>query len=634
MNTIFYVHIPKTGGQTLALRLASSFPADKVDILGSDLEFPRDVALFASLVEGKSFIERHCHGALLSAVRDVDVLTTIRDPVSQMASRYLHILREPRHELHRAARSVSMRTFFSKFGDLLSNFQTGVLLTAFYEWKHRCGIDWALPRTWSDKLDDALDRVRWVVPTESIDDFVTLWQLEVRRPVPYSSEVANVAERDSRYGELIDVCREASERYFVDLLLWHVARKRFTDYRERILRTLIPVTGVDDASRSYWNGAAGIWLLKGWHPPTVGEKLGRHWWAGPTLQSEVAFVRSTGDRFLVFSIGVLCGISPGDIWAASCDRKQRLPLAIEPSDGGWRCWIDLSAQALEGHILLCVPRVLAPLIVDPASDDPRRMSFAAHDWGFAENCPANFGVDKISCQSGRTTPDDIPVSTTKGTVAEPATTKFTLENARILLRFTQDIVRSAATEPSLDIVGSQLCTASQFDSPIYRKWCARFQEVPRLHRKQWEYVFVLRALESAGRLSAGRRGLGFGCGHEPLPAVMAALGCHVVATDLDLPTAVSKGWTASRQHAKSPEDLYRPGLCDRELFDRNVRLRAVDMNAIPSDLVGFDFLWSSCALEHLGSIEAGIDFVLNSTTCLQPGGMAVHTTEYNLSSRR
>ena len=65
---------------------------------------------------------------------------------------------------------------------------------------------------------------------------------------------------------------------------------------------------------------------------------------------------------------------------------------------------------------------------------------------------------------------------------------------------------------------------------------------------------------------------------------------------------------------------------------RHVRYRAVDMNAIPDDLRDFDFTWSSCALEHLGSLDAGAAFVLRQMACLRPGGTAVHTTEYVVSS--
>jgi hypothetical protein len=64
-----------------------------------------------------------------------------------------------------------------------------------------------------------------------------------------------------------------------------------------------------------------------------------------------------------------------------------------------------------------------------------------------------------------------------------------------------------------------------------------------------------------------------------------------------------------------------------------VNFRPVDMRdlRLPWDET-FDFLWSSCSLEHLGSLEAGMDFVKQSTDLLKPGGVAVYTTEFNVSS--
>jgi SAM-dependent methyltransferase len=56
------------------------------------------------------------------------------------------------------------------------------------------------------------------------------------------------------------------------------------------------------------------------------------------------------------------------------------------------------------------------------------------------------------------------------------------------------------------------------------------------------------------------------------------------------------------------------------------------MNQLPEDLTGFDFAWSACALEHLGTLEAGMRFVERSMECLRPGGIAVHTTEFNVDS--
>lgn len=54
------------------------------------------------------------------------------------------------------------------------------------------------------------------------------------------------------------------------------------------------------------------------------------------------------------------------------------------------------------------------------------------------------------------------------------------------------------------------------------------------------------------------------------------------------------------------------------------------MNAIPADLSGYDFCWSVCAMEHLGSIEQGLAFVENSLAPLKPGGISVHTMEFNI----
>ncbi len=155
-----------------------------------------------------------------------------------------------------------------------------------------------------------------------------------------------------------------------------------------------------------------------------------------------------------------------------------------------------------------------------------------------------------------------------------------------------------------------------------------------LHRKLWEWIFIIEALSERGMLTAGRRGLGFGVGQDPLAAVFASHGVSVVATDVDEQTADAGGWRETGQHASSVADLNQHQLCDDTSFNRLVEYRAVDMNNIPSDLRNFDFTWSSCAFEHLGSLEHGLRFVLRQMGCLKPGGFAVHTTEYNVSSNR
>lgn len=186
--------------------------------------------------------------------------------------------------------------------------------------------------------------------------------------------------------------------------------------------------------------------------------------------------------------------------------------------------------------------------------------------------------------------------------------------------------------PTLGKVTSQLCTASQFDEPQYNQWCAELREEPAYKRKQWEFVFICEALSQLGMLRPGNRGLGFGVGKEPLPAVFANRQCRVLATDLDPSDAASVDWIGTNQHSTQLSDLNERGICPPDAFQSLVQFRAEDMNRISPDLRDFDFTWSSCAFEHLGGIQPGLDFFVNSLSCLKPGGVAVHTTEFNLSS--
>lgn len=178
---------------------------------------------------------------------------------------------------------------------------------------------------------------------------------------------------------------------------------------------------------------------------------------------------------------------------------------------------------------------------------------------------------------------------------------------------------------------SQTCTAAQFDEPAYDRWLERLKLEKHRHRKQWEFVYVLQVLARYGVLVPDARGLGFGVGSEPLPAMMAAMGARVTATDLDPGDPRAKDWAETDQHG-GLDALRRPDICDEASFAERVAFRAVDMGDVPGDLTGYDFVWSTCALEHLGSIRAGAAFVERSLACLRPGGLAVHTTELNCSS--
>jgi SAM-dependent methyltransferase len=185
--------------------------------------------------------------------------------------------------------------------------------------------------------------------------------------------------------------------------------------------------------------------------------------------------------------------------------------------------------------------------------------------------------------------------------------------------------------PDVRNPGSQACTQAQFETPEFEFWCREIREPFRYHRKLWEYCYLLQALATNGMIAPGRRGVGFGVGKEMTVAVLAARGVHVTATDLDLSTA-QKEWVETGQHAAGLADLNDKWICPPDLFARLVDFRVEDMNAISPDLTGYDFAWSLCAFEHLGSIPNGLAFVKNSLKCVRPGGILVHTSELNCFS--
>jgi SAM-dependent methyltransferase len=189
---------------------------------------------------------------------------------------------------------------------------------------------------------------------------------------------------------------------------------------------------------------------------------------------------------------------------------------------------------------------------------------------------------------------------------------------------------------------SMVCRYEHFLTHWYGTWSALLPLVhygidpdprpERPHRKAWEWCAISQALLERDMLQPGRNGCGFAVGLEPLPSVFAARGVDVLATD-QAATAGAEAWMATGQHASSLSNLFRPELIDRHTFNSRVRFQPADMRnlGLPWD-ERFDFVWSSCSIEHLGSLDAGLEFIEQSMQLVAPGGCAVHTTEFNVSS--
>ncbi len=191
---------------------------------------------------------------------------------------------------------------------------------------------------------------------------------------------------------------------------------------------------------------------------------------------------------------------------------------------------------------------------------------------------------------------------------------------------------------------SRAASAAECDDPAYQAWWRRMMNIPPeytyapeddgvgpYNRKVWEWGLIAEAVSASGLMSAGRSALGFGVGNEPLPALFASHGMSVLATDQSLSTADQ--WATSGQLLQGLQGLFRPHLVADTELSRLVSTREVDMNEIPADIGLFDVVWSSCAIEHLGSPGRGLDFVLETCALLKPGGIAVHTTELELTPK-
>ena len=182
---------------------------------------------------------------------------------------------------------------------------------------------------------------------------------------------------------------------------------------------------------------------------------------------------------------------------------------------------------------------------------------------------------------------------------------------------------------------TRLATAAHLDTANAAAIIRRLENANiRYHRKQWEFVYIVEALEHAAMLAPGKRALVFAAGNEPLISFFASRGVHVTATDMDATEASRKGWVHTNQHAASREKLFREHLITRREFEERVSYMTMDMNRLNTSMYGkYDFVWSTCSLEHVGSIALGKLFAIRSMLFLKPGGVAVHTTEFTLSSR-
>lgn len=189
--------------------------------------------------------------------------------------------------------------------------------------------------------------------------------------------------------------------------------------------------------------------------------------------------------------------------------------------------------------------------------------------------------------------------------------------------------RDRPVEPAALLDTSTVVRARDFRQPWFAQRAKELAHPLQMHRKLWEFCAIAQVCHE--RMPEGAKALGFGVGLEPLAAWLASRGATVVATDRPDETAE---WDNTNQHAASLEHLRHPGVCPDRDFEERVRFLPLDMNDIPDELCRgeFDLTWSAGSFEHIGGIDKSLDFFCRQMACLRPGGLAVHTTEFNMFS--
>jgi len=203
---------------------------------------------------------------------------------------------------------------------------------------------------------------------------------------------------------------------------------------------------------------------------------------------------------------------------------------------------------------------------------------------------------------------------------------FGYELAKALLAVLPPLPKGGPFESRLS---SKPATQADLESNWCRYWSAELKHSHIIHRKHWELAFVLQALWQMGKIRPAMRGLNFGRGEDPIISYLCSKGCEITLADLSEQPNKSNGAPGTTvTHALA--SAFRENLVERATFDRMVSSK--QMSSISSDPARYDFCWSISAADRMGSIQSGIDFIEKSVDSLKPGGVAIHTTEFNFTN--
>jgi SAM-dependent methyltransferase len=168
----------------------------------------------------------------------------------------------------------------------------------------------------------------------------------------------------------------------------------------------------------------------------------------------------------------------------------------------------------------------------------------------------------------------------------------------------------------------KVCDAADWFVPEFAKIISsEIHEVPRFHRKQWEFAIIFERLQKAGVLREDASGISFGAGRELLLYSLSNHVKQIWATDL---YSESTAWPEAR--TDNLDEFVRGDPPFPARIDR-LSAKSMDMRQIEFPDESFDFAYSSSAVEHIGGWDHFKTHLAEVKRVLKPGGVYVMTTD-------
>lgn len=392
---VVHLHIPKTGGQTFGQRIANLFPPsaswyDRGDITGENyLEVLDD-----AIENGLAFVSAHVAGSVFADERRFDFLALVRNPVDQIISHLAHVSREPEHPLYLLTQRLLPIEVMEAAPIWFFNMQARYLVTAFTA---RDGSDLLLnDNHWMlSNLMSAVDRLEWLAPTDSLDEFSRIFIAEtgLKQPSLITSRNKNPIVTDDRWDGVRQWLYENADRYAIDLALYSEAVRRFDDHRLRYWRmcSLGTKRFTDQSRRAFTVHASDkgrIELGAGW---TFRDQVEEHrpvYQTGPATDSYLELNEVSG-RYLTFEIVFVAGITSEEIEFLDAASGSRLPTLLIALDDSRRLFVELPQGVQKLAILVRTARAI-PLFVfnDDWADSQAPVPLAVTAWAISENINA------------------------------------------------------------------------------------------------------------------------------------------------------------------------------------------------------------------------------------------------------